>query len=61
MKVFKKLENMFAATAFTEAGEFYTAREMANEPVDEKQPAAKQEQHKTGNRGSGIHLSSTRA
>jgi len=33
MKILKKLENVFAAAAFAEAGEFETAREMVNEDV----------------------------
>lgn len=35
MKLFKKIENLFAASAFAEAGEFDTARTIANEPVEE--------------------------
>lgn len=31
MKFWKKLENLFAATAFAEEGEFETARQMAGE------------------------------
>ena len=31
MKIFKKLEDTFAAAAFAEAGEFETAREMVKE------------------------------
>ena len=35
MKLSKKLENLFSAAAFAEAGEFETAREMAAENADE--------------------------
>lgn len=34
MKLFKKIENLFAASAFAEAGEFDTARSIAAEDVD---------------------------
>lgn len=33
MKLMKKLENLFAASAFAEEGEFDTARQMAAEEV----------------------------
>ena len=33
MKIFRKLENLFSAAAFAEAGEFDTARELATEEV----------------------------
>lgn len=36
MKLRKKLENMFAASAFAEAGEFDTAREIAKEDTDDR-------------------------
>ena len=35
MKLFKKIENMFAASAFAEAGEFDTARTIAAEDVED--------------------------
>lgn len=63
MKLRKKLENMFAASAFAEAGEFDTAREIANEgdsrkhrgesPADSR--TAKHKEHP------GMKPSSTRA
>ncbi len=34
MKIFKKLEEAFAAAAFAEAGEFDTAREMVKSDTD---------------------------
>jgi hypothetical protein len=34
MKLFQKLDNLFAASAFAEEGEFDTAREIAAESVD---------------------------
>lgn len=34
MKLFKKIENLFAASAFAEAGEFDTARSIATEDVE---------------------------
>lgn len=54
MMVMKKLENMFAATAFAEAGEVDTSREMANEPLEERQTAKPEatSRHKPGDRGS---------
>lgn len=39
MKFFKKLENLLAATAFAEEGDFDTARQMATEPVPDARPA----------------------
>ena len=35
MKIFKKLEETFAAVAFAEAGEFETAREMIKNDSDD--------------------------
>jgi hypothetical protein len=35
MKFFKKIEKLFAASAFAEAGEFDTARSIAAEDVEE--------------------------
>lgn len=42
MKLMQKLENLFSAAAFAEAGEFDTAREMAREeaPQVRQAPAA---------------------
>lgn len=34
MKLFRKIDNWFSATAFAEAGEFEAAREMAAEDAD---------------------------
>lgn len=36
MKLWQKLENLFAATAFAEEGEFETARQIAREEVPKK-------------------------
>ena len=36
MKIFKKLEDTFAAAAFAEAGEFETAREMLKDNDEDK-------------------------
>ena len=36
MKLLKKIENIFAAVAFAEAGEFETARQLAKEDDDRK-------------------------
>jgi hypothetical protein len=40
MKIFKKIENLFAASAFAEAGEFETARVIAAEEVEDTRPKA---------------------
>lgn len=37
-RVMQKLENMFVAIAFAEAGEFDTAREMLDRPEQEAAP-----------------------
>lgn len=61
MKLSKKLENMFSASAFAEAGEFDTARKMAAEDTDDKQqkePAAETSKIKHGEHG-GMRPSST--
>ncbi|HZD39786.1 MAG TPA: hypothetical protein VE131_03630 [Terriglobales bacterium] len=40
MKFFQKLENLFSATAFAEAGEFETARQLVAETAGETEPEA---------------------
>lgn len=47
MKLFKKIENLFAASAFAEAGEFDTARSIAAEDVGGPQTPGKVSQVKT--------------
>lgn len=46
MKFWKKLENLFAATAFAEEGEFETARQMAGDRVSEGAPGAAEREEK---------------
>lgn len=62
MKLMKKLENMFAASAFAEAGEFDTAREMAKEPLEKHQTAKPEaaSRRQADDRG-GVRPSSTSA
>lgn len=40
MKLFRKMENLFAASAFAEAGEFETARTIAAEDTIDDGPRA---------------------
>lgn len=40
MKLFRKIENLFAASAFAEAGEFDTARAIAAEDTADGGPGA---------------------
>ncbi len=63
MKLGKKLENMFSASAFAEAGEFDTARELAAGETDDKQHAEAAKgagKVKTGKHG-GMRPTSTSA
>lgn len=47
MKLYKKIENLFAASAFAEAGEFDTARSIASEDVEDSHRTHKVTQVKT--------------
>lgn len=61
MKLLKRLENMFAASAFAEAGEFETARQLASEETAARRGKGAAVEDKTRKRkqGSGIKPSST--
>lgn len=48
MKLFRKIENLFAASAFAEAGEFDTARSIAAEGVGEKRQRVRVTHVKSG-------------